>query len=296
MIHLQTFKPREMTKEEVHEQLNKLSSQKGSVIISTCQRMEAYSGFGFVPEPIIKHLFRLASGLESVFLGDTSIQAQVKKAYVHAQQQHELDKTMHRLFQKALHTGKRVRTETHISKGAVNHEQATLQYLKHDLNKLSNPFIAIVGVNALSSGIIHMLKKNKYFNIHLFNRTLSKAQKVAERYKIHSHSLTDLTSELPQADVIISCTSSENAVIQKEMIAPGKNVVAVDLAVPNDFEEDMYHLKNLSIADIQKIEQFIDKNKMARFNEIKRAEGIIEEEIADFLKWQRKNILIQKAA
>lgn len=296
MIHLQTYKPREMRKEEVHDVTNRLSFQKGIVIITTCQRIEVYSGNTIVPESIIRHLFRLTAGLESAFIGDTSIQSQVKKAYASALQKHKLDKSLHRLFQQALHTGKRVRTETTISQGAVNHEQATYQYLKSELEKSINASIAVIGVNALSTGIIHLLKKYKFTNIHLFNRTLQKAVHIAERFHVQHHSIENLQKQLPRADFIISCTSSSEPLIKKDMIAGHKPVVAVDLAVPGDFEADTHKLKNLKLADIQEIEKFIDKNKLARFNEVKKAEEIIEQEITEFLKWQHNNVKLKKAA
>jgi glutamyl-tRNA reductase len=285
-----------MSKEEVHDVMNRLSFQKDIVIISTCQRIEAYSGYGYVPEHVIRHLFRLTSGLESVFIGDTSIQSQVKKAYVNTQQKHKLDKSLHRLFQKALHTGKRIRTETSISKGAVNHEQATYQYLNYELAKSENPTIVVIGVNALSTGIIHLLKKYKFNNIHLFNRTLAKAANVAERFNIYHHSIENLQTQLPFADFIISCTSSDNSIVKKHMISCTKPVTAVDLAIPGDFDADTHKIKNLKLADIHEIEQFINNNKLARFNEMKKADQIIEQEISDFLKWQITNAKWKKAA
>jgi len=116
------------------------------VWIQTCKRLEVYSGYGKITEPTALHLFRLVSGLDSAFIGDTAIKGQVKKAYLDASVQNELSKGMHRLFQWALYAGKLVRASTGISVGAVSYPQAVIRIL----NSFSLDLIGLLAAGYLN--------------------------------------------------------------------------------------------------------------------------------------------------
>ncbi len=131
------------------------------VFLQTCNRIELYWGEGNVIPSVIRHLYRVASGLESEIIGERAIQGQLKKAYQTAISKYKLSPELNRLFQTAIHTGKRVRTETKISEGAVSYSLATVNILKETDIDLKNTIVTIIGVNKLTEDILKFLKAKK---------------------------------------------------------------------------------------------------------------------------------------
>ncbi|MDR1682217.1 MAG: hypothetical protein LBS25_02355, partial [Candidatus Symbiothrix sp.] len=127
------------------------------ILLSTCNRMELYRGEGETPEHIIRHLYRVAAGLESSLIGERAIQGQLKQAYQSAMEKYRLSPQLNRLFQSAIHTGKRVRTETKIATGAVSHSQVTVEILKQEKIDLNKKIVGIIGVNKLTEDILKFL-------------------------------------------------------------------------------------------------------------------------------------------
>lgn len=256
------------------------------VFLSTCNRMEVYWGEGEVSETMARHLFRVASGLESSLLGERAIQGQIKQAYAQAIENYKLPSTLNRLFQTAMHTGKRVRTETKISEGAVSHSQVTVDILKKMKIDLDKKIICIIGMNKLTEDILKYLSSNGATNVFLSNRSYEKAQEIAAEYDASAVSFEKKQAVLDLADIIISATSAPHLIITEEDISPDKELVVFDLAFPRDVAEEIGTYPSVKLYNLEDIEIFARQNASNRENEIEHAEEIIEEELAKFFQWQ----------
>ena len=258
-----------------------LHVERGAVLLQTCNRVELYYGDGDVPDDVARHLFRVTAGLESALIGERAVQGQVKDSYQQAQLQYRLTAEMHKLFSCALEVGKRVRTETEISQGAVSHSLATIEILQQEQVDLSQSRIAIVGVNKLTSDILKFLKNKGARMVFLANRSQMKAHQLADPLGISVFELHDKQRFLADTDILISATSAPHAVIDATDIPAGKKLLAIDLAFPRDIDPSVGRLPNVRLYNLSDVERRVLENISVRKSEVVRAEAIIEEEIAE---------------
>lgn len=258
-----------------------LHVERGAVLLQTCNRVELYYGDGDVPDDVARHLFRVTAGLESALIGERAVQGQVKDSYQQAQLQYRLTAEMHKLFSCALEVGKRVRTETEISQGAVSHSLATIEILQQEQVDLSQSRIAIVGVNKLTSDILKFLKNKGARMVFLANRSQMKAHQLADPLGISVFELHDKQRFLADTDILISATSAPHAVIDATDIPAGKKLLAIDLAFPRDIDPSVGRLPNVRLYNLSDVERRVRENISVRKSEVVRAETIIEEEIAE---------------
>ncbi|MDR3309526.1 MAG: glutamyl-tRNA reductase [Tannerella sp.] len=271
------------------------------VLLSTCNRIEDYriENYGaedfsagnsraddVVPEHVVRHLYRVAAGLESALIGERAIQGQLKQAYFEACEHYRLPSSLNRLFQTAIHTGKRVRTETRISEGAVSHSQITVEILKqHDID-LKNSIISIIGVNKLTEDILRFLSDRGACNIFLSNRHFEKAQALATQYQSTAMRLEQKRRLLEFTDVLISATSAPHLIVHREDMPVGRRMLIFDLAFPRDVSEEIAILPDVKLYNLEDIESFARNSISLRQAEITRAEEIISEEIIKFRQWE----------
>lgn len=270
------------------EKLDVLVSVDGSiphVRLKTCNRIELYWGEGDVPENVVRHIFRVASGLESSLIGERAIQGQIKQAYADALVHYKLSSSLNRLFQTAMHVGKRVRTETRISEGAVSHSQVTVDILKRRNIDLKNKIIGIIGVNKLVEDILKYLTSQGAVTIFLSNRNIDKARQMAVKYNATAMGLDQKASIIDFSDVLICATSAPHIIVKREDVSPEKEILIIDLAFPRDVDGTVSALDNVTLLDLEDIERFAQENILSRNNEIIKAESIIEEEIHKFYQW-----------
>ena len=258
-----------------------LHVERGAVLLQTCNRVELYYGDGDVPDDVARHLFRVTAGLESALIGERAVQGQVKDSYQQAQLQYRLTAEMHKLFSCALEVGKRVRTETEISQGAVSHSLATIEILQQEQVDLNQSRIAIVGVNKLTSDILKFLKNKGARMVFLANRSQMKAHQLADPLGISVFELHDKQRFLADTDILISATSAPHAVIDATDIPFGKKLLAIDLAFPRDIDPSVGRLPNVRLYNLSDVERRVRENISVRKSEVVRAEAIIEEEIAE---------------
>jgi len=274
-------------------QLVKKQHPSGSILLHTCNRIELYYGSGLINENVARHIFRVASGLESAFIGESFIISQIKEAYKKAIETYTIDSNLHKLFQHALKTGKRVRTETSITRGALSHSQAIFELL----NKIEPDFekkqITFIGINKLNETVMNFLKNHHIKPFILANRNFEKAQLLENKYQCYAEKLSNLQEIAMQSDIIITATSAPHSIIKKHHIPTNKRVLIFDAAVPNDVEQSVKSMPNVLYFDIETIEKSIDQNIEKRKMAIKAAERIIEEEIEKLLLAQ-KNIIGKK--
>ena len=237
----------------------------------------------------VEHTFSVASGLDSMVLGEVQILGQLKDAYRIAQESGSTGPILNKLFQAAFSAAKRVRTETRIGANAVSLASATVSLARRVYSDLSAHTVLLVGagdMNALtarhfiSAGIQRMV---------IANRTLEKAQSLAGELKVHAAPLTDLDEQLADADIVISCTASPEPLISKRAVEAAirarrrRPIFMVDMAVPRDIDPEVAELEDVYLFSIDDLQQLVDENIQQRELAAGGARLLISEEVARFL-------------
>jgi glutamyl-tRNA reductase len=215
-------------------------------------------------------------------LGETAIQGQVKDAYEKARSGLTLSPELHRLFQWTLKTGKRVRTETSLSRGAMSYGKAVIEILKQDLVNLREARILIIGVNNLNYSLIRYLTENGSQTVFIANRTYYKALSLARKFSATAVRFNRLREQLRKTDLLISATSAPHVIVKKDDLNPDQPLLIFDLAVPRDIDPAIGNNPNIRLFNIEDVERRITFNRENRLQEIAKAEKIIEEEIGYF--------------
>jgi glutamyl-tRNA reductase len=289
------------------------------VILSTCNRTEVYwsgsasgaeltrwlerhhgNSLDLAPslyvhqdQRAVEHAFSVASGLDSMVLGEAQILGQLKDAYRMAQEAGSTGPALNKLFQAAFSAAKRVRSETSIGENAVSIASATVGLARRVYSDLSahsalmvgaGDMIALAARHFLSAGVKRMV---------IANRTLGRAQALAAEIKAHAVSLEDLDRELALADIVISCTASPLPLIAKSAVESAirtrrrRPIFMVDLAVPRDIEPAVADLEDVYLFSIDDLQQLIDENRQQRAVAADGARQLIDQEVARFLSQTR---------
>lgn len=300
---------------------NKFPDVKESVILSTCNRVEFYfvAAKNHEPFDIIKdfylkmnhvnisglqgkfyikrnghaadHLFRVASGIDSMVLGENQIFGQLKEAYSSACSMHTSGKVIHRLFHQAFRVGKSVRTDTEMGKGSCSVSSAAIDLLKDRISGIDKPNFLFVGVNQMISLAASNIVKNDYGKIIFANRTEEKAETMAKKFGASGYGLDKLEDLMTEVDVVITCTGSPLPVISMEMlkktsdILKNKKLTIVDLAIPRDVETGSESFNNIIILDIEDIHNHVKNQQAIRAGAIPQAEEIIQQKLNEFVYW-----------
>jgi glutamyl-tRNA reductase len=241
----------------------------------------------------IEHTFSVASGLDSMVLGEVQILGQLKDAYRIAQESGSTGPILNKLFQAAFSAAKRVRTETRIGANAVSLASATVSLARRVYADLSAHTVLLVGagdMNALtarhfiSAGIQRMV---------IANRTLEKAESLAGELNVHAAPLTDLDKQLAEADIVISCTASPEPLISKRAVEAAirtrrrRPIFMVDMAVPRDIDPEVAELEDVYLFSIDDLQQLVNENIQQREVAAGGARLLISEEVARFLAESR---------
>ncbi|WP_052671069.1 glutamyl-tRNA reductase [Draconibacterium sediminis] len=295
----------------------------GAIVVSTCNRTEIYFDY---PEKDIfdctstlakmlfdwrkadksvgahfyhkfqdeasQHLFRVASGLDSMALGEYQIVGQLKDAFAIADKYELHTPTLIRLFNKAFEAGKKVRTETALSKGAVSISYAAVELANKKLHNLSSHPTLLLGAGQTGELTLQNLLKKGCNKFTIINRTAEKAQELAKRYKGVAREFSELQNELVHNDIVVTSTASKKPLITKEMVEQvmierqHKPMFFVDLSVPHNVAPDVAEIENVFVNDIDDLNAVVDKTFDIRKGEIEKAEAIIAEFVTDFSDWQ----------
>lgn len=259
------------------------------ILLATCNRTEAYWGEGEIPPETARHLFRVAAGLESSLIGERAIQGQLREAYLTASEAYgRLPAELNRLFQTAIHVGKRVRNETRIACGAVTHSQLTVDMLRAEGIDLDHKVVAIIGVNKLTEDILKYLHARGALRVYLSNRHYDKALALSARYGGTAFPLSRKADLLREARVVISATSAPHAILRESDLPPGRTepLLLFDLAFPRDIDPAIGRHEGVTLYDLDDMERFARRNLTLRRGEIGKAEAIIEDELAELARWQ----------
>jgi glutamyl-tRNA reductase len=234
----------------------------------------------------VVHLFRLISGLESMVVGEYQIVSQIKEATSHAREQGNLGKVLDRLFTKALEVGKLVRTRTGISKGAFSVSYAAVEKCRAHFSDLDQRKILLVGAGETGELVVKNLYKRGCRFISIANRTIKKAQQLADRYGADIIPFAKLPGAVSNAEIVISSVSGEH-LINKETIShsPEHKIMMIDLGVPRNIDPSLGVLKNLKLLNIDDLRQVVIQNEEKKKSYFNIAEEIIATKSDEFQDW-----------
>ena len=306
-----------------HNLLKKHVGVEGLMLISTCNRTEIYFEFenhigqeskfihSIVKElaefrnfkeslspylikqtgsyNVSKHLFRLACGLESMIIGEFQIVEQLKNSYDFSYKHKMLGPILNRMVQKSLETGKFIRTNTKIDKGALSVSYAAVEKI-HKTLKIDNPEFLCVGLGETSKLSIKHLHQKKYTKIKIANRTFKKSSDFAKSLNINAIKFESFKMELLQVDVAIFSTSSKEALISKNELNEitrkrDKDLLIIDLSVPRNIPNDCQDISNVKIINVDDLKDAVNLNYKKRKTQILQAEKFIEDFLSEFDDW-----------
>src|ERR1700692_2250015 len=241
----------------------------------------------------VEHAFNVASGLDSMVLGEAQILGQLKNAYRIAQETGSTGPHLNKLFQAAFSAAKRVRTETRIGANAVSLASATVSLARRMFEDLSAHNVLLIGAGDMNALTARHFTSAGIKRMVIANRTLGRAQALAAELKAHAVGLEDLDKELAQADIVIACTASAVPLITKSSAEAAirarrrRPIFMVDLAVPRDIDPAVADLEDVYLFSIDDLQQLIDENRQQRVVAAGGARLVIDEEVARFLTESR---------
>jgi len=246
----------------------------------------------------VRHLFRVASGLDSMMLGEAEILGQVREAYRIAYEHGATGPVLNRLFQGALEVGKRVRSETELGARPMSVASAGVKLAERIFGKLQERIALVLGAGLISEQVVSQLRDRNIARLFVMNRSLDRADHLAREFSGKVIAWDDWESALTLPDVIVSSVSAEEpvlkrSVLEKAMAARGNRPLFVmDLGMPRNVDPDAADLYNFYLYDIDDLTQIVQQNRSARESEIPRAEVIVDEHVGKFLTWQASVNLI----
>ena len=315
-----------LSPETLDQALSSLLQQplvQGGVVLSTCNRTELYLSVeqqGNLQDQLVKwlcdyhhlsedevrkslywhhgneavsHLMRVASGLDSLVLGEPQILGQVKKAFAESQNGQAVSGELERLFQKSFSVAKRVRTETDIGASAVSVAFAACTLARQIFESLSEVSVLLVGAGETIELVARHLHQHNVRHMMIANRTRERAQALATEVNAEVISLQDIDSRLAEADIIISSTASPLPIIGKGMVERAlkarrnQPMLMVDIAVPRDIEPEVGKLANAYLYSVDDLHSIIQNNLAQRKAAAIQAETIVEQESSNFMAWLR---------
>lgn len=288
------------------------------VVLSTCNRIELYAAvdeacaaprqllldylalhhsvntesfyhylYYFTGLEAAEHLSRVACGLDSQVLGEPQILGQVTNAYMRSIDARTIGPTLTTLFRSAISAGKRARAETAISSNPASIGSVSIALAEEIVGDLKESNVLVIGLGEMGQLALSSLRKRGVQRIALANRTLERAQTLAEAWNGPVYSLSDLPAALEQADVVISATAAPDIVIGRELMKitmakrGGRDLAVIDIAVPRDVDPYVRQEPGVHLFNMDDLKGSMDEALAARRQEIPRVEAIIAEEMGD---------------
>ncbi|MGN6653732.1 MAG: glutamyl-tRNA reductase [Rhodanobacter sp.] len=304
--------------------LRELASEPGieeAMILSTCNRTELYVGVAEGAQDIpqawlnrhhhltpgkldeflyrheerdaVRHVFRVATGLDSMVLGEPQILGQVKDAYQQARQAHVLKAPMDRLLQHTFAVAKRVRTDTRIGAHTVSVAFTAVRLAEQVFTDLEQACVLLIGAGDTIELAARHLAERHARRLIVANRTLETAQDLAGRYGGYAVALADLPQHLAEADIVISSPAARQPVVTRAMVEQAmasrrrKPMFMVDIAVPRDIEESVAEVPDVYLYGIDDLRQVIDDNRRSRETAAREADAIIDLQVDRYMAWRR---------
>lgn len=289
------------------------------VILSTCNRVEIYTVadqpvfaemektlfelqdlpvqeighlfYRLVDEQVVSHLLRVSAGLDSMVLGEPQILGQVTEAYQASLENGSCGKVLSKLFQSAIYTGKRVRTETEISKNSMSVSSLAAQVAERIVGNLAGAQITLLGAGEMAELAIEALKKRGANEFVVISRTINSACGLAQKWDGKVGTMDNLAGALEKTDILLTSTSAPHTIIHQGMVEQvmserqGQPLVIIDIAVPRDVASDVGNIAGVSLFDIDQLNRGVEKSLESREGEIPKVEKIIDEEYLAFKEY-----------
>lgn len=299
--------------------LVKQSNVNEAVILSTCNRTEIYtngddidsiqhwltdykslshdqlSHYGYVHHDTnaIKHIMRVASGLDSMVLGEPQVLGQMKQAFHIANQSGTIGNHLKHLFPAVFETSKHIRTHTEIGSHAISLAYAIVQLSKKIYGDLAACRVLLIGAGETIELVATHLHGIGLSQLIVANRTMEKTQGMVDTLNVQAIRIQDIPHHLKETDIVISATASQLPILGKGMIEStlqhrkNKPLLLIDLAVPRDIEPEVASLQNVHLYNIDDLQTIIANNVKSRTNAAKQAEAMIDTQTALFMQKMR---------
>ena len=290
-----------------------------AVVLATCNRIEVYAvaerfhgayrdirsffaDLSFLPpedfsdhlyvhydSAAAAHLFAVTSGLDSVVLGESEVQGQVKQAWEQARAEGTSGKALNLLFRHAVRAGKRARTETGIARGTASVSQAAVAMATDRLGPLDSKVVMVVGAGEMGEGMVRALIGAGVGEVRVVNRTRSRAEDLAARVGGRAVPLLDLPGQLAEVDLLLTSTGSRSAMIEAADVEPvirhrgGRPLLVVDIAVPRDVDAAVGALDGVTLLDMEDLQSFVERGVAERRKEVARVQAILDVELETYL-------------
>ena len=241
----------------------------------------------------IRHMFRVACGLDSMILGEPQILGQMKTAYHAANQAGTLGKNLSKLFHHTFSTAKKVRTDTAIGSSPVSVAFAAVQLAQQIFDKLSEQTALLIGAGETIELTARHLHQHGIGRIIIANRTFDKAHALAMQFNGFAIALSEIPDHLAEADIVVSSTASQLPILGKGRVESAikkrkhKPMFMVDLAVPRDIEAEVEQLSDVYLYTVDDLQNTINQNMDSRRRAAEQAEEIIDTQVEHFLAWLR---------
>ena len=302
-------------------ELNDLPQVREAAILSTCNRTEIYCGLentdttvlvewlcahhGLNPNQLepylyihpeqeaVRHMFRVAAGLDSMILGEPQILGQMKTAYQDALDAGTLDTQLGKLFQHTFSVAKQIRTDTAIGASPVSVAFAAVSLARQIFGDLSKQTALLIGAGETIELTARHLADHKLGRMIIANRTAERAHNLAAQFNGFAIALSEVPAHLIEADIVISSTASQLPILGKGTVERAlkkrkhRPIFMVDIAVPRDIEAEVADLDDVYLYTVDDLQEVIQENLKSRQAAAEQAEEIIEVQCAHFLGWQR---------
>jgi len=297
---------------------------KEAAIVSTCNRTEVYCStdkpeeamhwladfhqlqvrelepyiYQLLHEKAVKHAFRVASGLDSMVLGEPQILGQLKNAVKSAENAGTLGLLLHKLFQRSFFVAKEVRTSTEIGSSSVSMAAAAARLAERIFGDIREQRVLFIGAGEMIDLCASHFASRDPKNITVANRTIERALVLSKRLNAKAVTLSDLPEQLALHDIIITCTASPLPILGKGMVERAikarkhRPIFIVDLAVPRDVESEVVELDDVFLYYVDDLSDIVKEGMDARQNAVEQAESIINHNVIDFMRWMSTRELV----
>jgi glutamyl-tRNA reductase len=234
------------------------------------------------------HLFQVASGLDSLVIGEVQILGQTRDAYRIASEAGVVGPTLHALFQRAIAAAKRVQNETELSKGKLSIASAAVEFIFGVFDDLDDKTVLVIGAGKMAELTLQRLVERRPKRILLTNRSPERAAELAAKFGGEPRPFTELSKALAEADVVVSSTGAERAIVNAETFAAvhqarqARHLAVIDIAVPRDFDPAVGEFDNVFLWNIDHLERVRGKTLRLREKAFDQALTIVDQEVAAF--------------
>ncbi|MGN6484809.1 MAG: glutamyl-tRNA reductase [Thermomicrobiales bacterium] len=311
--------------ESLTDGLRALNEHVGEgLILSTCNRTEIYvvsddegharegifdflATYHSVPVPVLErasyvfsghdavdHMFRVASGLDSLVLGEPQILSQIRDALDVARDASSVGPLLQRLATDALRVGKRARTETDIARNRVSIAHAAVELAQHELGDLSSRSAVVLGAGKMATLTAKLLAGAGIGSLTIVNRTLPKAFELAETTGGQVMPITGLQHAIGQADLVFGAALSDHPLIDAEMVADrDRPLLAIDLSVPRVIDQACESVPMVSVRDVDALETVVERTRQEYAGEVVKVEALVSDAVTSFSDWTRSRAAVE---